>query len=46
MQSAWITEEGTAAKVKPGISTRASRGRPSALSERNRAAEQDETANA
>ena len=46
MQSACTTEEGTAAKVKPGISTRASRGRFSALSDKNNAAEQDDTASA
>jgi hypothetical protein len=45
-QSACTTAEGTAAKVKAGISTRAPRGRPSAFSDRNSAAEQDETASA
>jgi hypothetical protein len=39
-------DEGTAAKVKAGIRTFAPRGRSSAFSDRNRAAEQDETASA
>ena len=39
-------DEGTAAKVKAGISTVASRGRSSALSDRNSAAEHEDTASA
>ena len=39
-----MTEEGTAAKVKAGISTRALLGRFRDLSAKNRAAEHDDTA--
>ncbi len=44
MQLACTIAEGTAANVKAGTSTFASRGKPRDLSERNNAAEQEETA--